>query len=138
MRTVRLRNHRSLQTNEQRAHPPKPRPCLRAQQISSLNLALEAAKPEVFKEATIGVFCDGSPDVRRDGVKLTALTPGGPADDSGIKVGDIILAINNHYLFTIRELQEEISHHEPGTTINVRYRRYSTINEASVEVGKVQ
>lgn len=98
----------------------------------------EAAKPDLFKDATIGVFCDGSPDVRHDGVRLTALTPGGPADESGIKVGDFILAINNHYLFTIRELQEEISRHEPGTTINVRYRRYSTINEAPVEVGKVQ
>jgi hypothetical protein len=93
---------------------------------------------QVFKDATIGAFADGNPDVRHDGVTLTALTPGGPADRAGIKAGDVVLAINNRYLFTIRELQEEIGHHEPGTKIAVRYRRYSNINDASVEVGKVQ
>jgi hypothetical protein len=91
--------------------------------------------PEVFRQASIGVFFEGNPDVRHDGVVLTALTPGGPADQAGIKAGDMILAINDHYLFTIRELKEEISHHQPGTKIAVRYRRYSTIYEASVTVG---
>lgn len=93
---------------------------------------------QVFKDSTIGAFADGNPDVRHDGVTLTALTPGGPTDRAGIKAGDVVLAINNRYLFTIRELQEEISHHEPGTKIAVRYRRYSNINDASVQVGKVQ
>lgn len=92
----------------------------------------------VYKGATIGVFCDGSPEVRHDGVTLTALTPGGPADQAGIKAGDAILAIDDHYLFTIRELQDEISHHQPGTTIRVRYRRYSTIYESQIVVGQAQ
>jgi hypothetical protein len=34
-------------------------------------------------------------------------------------------------LFTIGELREEIRHHPPGAKIIVRYRRYSTISEAS-------
>jgi membrane-associated protease RseP (regulator of RpoE activity) len=96
------------------------------------------APVHVFKDASIGVFCDGNPDIRHDGVTLTALTPGGPADQAGIKAGDVILAINDHYLFTIRELQEEISHQQPGTKIAVRYRRYSTIYDASLVVGQVQ
>lgn len=69
------------------------------------------------------MFCDGNPEVRHNGVTLTALTAGGPADQAGIKAGDVILAINDHYLFPIRELQEEISHHQPGGKIAVRYRR---------------
>ena len=40
--------------------------------------ALEAP-PLGFADASIGVFCEGNPDVRHDGVALTALTPGGPA-----------------------------------------------------------
>jgi S1-C subfamily serine protease len=53
------------------------------------------------------------------------------------EAGEVILAINDHYLFTIRELQEEISRHEPGRKITIRYRRYSTINETFVMVGRV-
>ena len=68
---------------------------------------------------------------------LTALTPGGPADAAGIKAGDVILAINDQYLFTIRELQDGIRRREPGTKIAVRYRRYSTIYDASLIVGDV-
>jgi membrane-associated protease RseP (regulator of RpoE activity) len=94
--------------------------------------------PEVFAQASIGMFSEGNPDVRHDGVTLTALTPGGPADQAGIKAGDVILAINDHYMFTIAELKEEISHHQPGTKITVRYRRYSTIYDASLVVGTVQ
>jgi PDZ domain len=93
---------------------------------------------EVYTQASIGVFSEGNPDVRHDGIALTALTPGGPADQAGIKGGDVILAINDHYLFTIAELKEEISHHQPGTKITVRYRRYSTIYDASVVVNGVQ
>jgi PDZ domain len=95
-----------------------------------------AAPPLSFADASVGVFCDGNPDVRHDGVALTALTPGGPAEQVGIKPGDFILAIDDHYLFTIRELKTEISRHQPGTKVKVRYRRHSTINEATIVVGK--
>lgn len=94
--------------------------------------------PQIFAQASIGIFCEGNTDVRHDGVTLTALTPGGPADQAGIKAGDVILAINDRYLFTITDLKEEISHHQPGGKIAVRYRRYMTIYDASVVVGTVQ
>jgi hypothetical protein len=96
------------------------------------------SRPEVFAHASIGTFSEGNSEVRHDGVTLTALTPGGPAEQAGIKAGDVILAINDHYLFTIGELKEEITRHQPGTKIAIRYRRYSTIYEASVTVGTVE
>jgi PDZ domain-containing protein len=96
------------------------------------------AIPPVFKDASIGAFSDGNPEVRRDGVTLTAVTVGGSADRAGIRAGDVVLAINDHYLFTIGELRDEISHHEPGTKISVRYRRYSTIYDVTLAVGRVQ
>lgn len=108
---------------------------------SSLTVAKvhdDSASVQDSPRSTIGVLADGNPEIRHDGVTLTAVTAGGPADQAGIKPGDVILAINDHYLFTIRELQEEISHHEPGTKLRVRYRRYSAINEASTVVGRVQ
>ena len=91
---------------------------------------------EADGQASIGTSSDGNPDVRHDGVALSDVTAGGPADQAGIRAGDLILAINDHYLFTIRELKEEISHHQPGTRITVRYRRFSSINDTSLVVGE--
>jgi membrane-associated protease RseP (regulator of RpoE activity) len=99
---------------------------------------VDPAIPRIFKDASIGVFSDGNPDVRHDGVTLTAVTPGGPADQAGIRAGDVILAIDDRYLFTIGELKEEIGRHEPGMKRSVRYRRYSTIYDASLVVGRIQ
>jgi hypothetical protein len=127
--------------------PPKtetPSPTPTPTQISAADFSstprnsASAAVYPVFKDATIGAFCDGNPDVRHDGVTLTALTPSGPAEQAGLRAGDVVLAINDHYLFTIRELHEEVSHHKPGTSIAVRYRRYSSINEATIVVGRAQ
>ena len=94
-------------------------------------------RPPTYSNATIGIFCEGNSDVHHDGVAITALTPGGPADQVGIKPGDFIVAIDDHFIFTIRELKEEVGHHPPGTRVRVRYRRYSTISEATVVVGQV-
>jgi len=89
-------------------------------------------------QASIGIFFEGNPDVRHDGVATTAVTGDGPADRAGIKAGDVILAINDRYLFTIGELTHQVSHLQPGTKIVVRYRRRATISEASVTVGSIQ
>ncbi len=94
--------------------------------------------PQIFKEASIGVFSDLNPNVRRDGITVNSVTAGGPADQVGIKAGDAILSIDDHYLFTVAELKEQVSHYQPGTKITVRYRRYSTIYDTSVVVGRGQ
>lgn len=117
--------------------PAENSPEIRPIAAATIKQSSPTASPQIFGQASIGIFCEGNPDVRHDGVTLTALTPGGPADQAGIKPGDVILAISDHYLFTIAELKEEISHHQPGTKISVRYRRYSTIYDASVVVGTV-
>jgi hypothetical protein len=87
---------------------------------------------QVFSAATIGVLAEGNPTVRRDGVMLSSVAHDGPADRAGIRAGDVILAVNDHYLFTIEELNREIHRHKPGTEVTVRYRRYTTINASTV------
>ena len=99
------------------------------------NAPVPNASTQVFSNASIGASSDEDAKLRRDGVTLTAVPRGGPADQAGIKAGDVILAINDHYLFTVEELNGEIHRHKPGTTIAVRYRRYSTIYDVSLVVG---
>lgn len=97
-----------------------------------------ATAPEVLGQASIGVFAEGNVNVRHDGVTLTAVTPGGPADQAGIRAGDTILAINDHYLFTIAELRDSINHLAPGAKAIVRYRRYSSIVDVSLTAAGIQ
>ena len=86
-------------------------------------------------DGTIGASSDGNPRVRHDGVTVSQVVAGGPADQIGIKVGDVILAIDGHYLFTIEELNNAIDSCKPGSTIKIRYRRYSMTYETSLIVG---
>ncbi len=99
--------------------------------------ATPTAVPEVIGQATIGAFAEGNVNVRHDGVTLTAVTPGGPADQVGIRAGDAILAIDGHYLFTVAELREAITRLMPGAKVVVRYRRYSAILDVPLTVGAI-
>ncbi|MGP0021296.1 MAG: PDZ domain-containing protein [Candidatus Sulfotelmatobacter sp.] len=93
------------------------------------------AAPQLTPQGTIGISCDGDPLVRHDGVAVSQVVTGGPADRAGIKAEDIILAIDDHYLFTIEELNNALARCKPGSTIRLRYRRYASINETQLIVG---
>jgi PDZ domain-containing secreted protein len=55
-----------------------------------------------------------------------------------MRVADVVLAIDDHYLYAGQEMNDEILRHKPGTKITVRYRRDRTISEASIVVGAAQ
>ena len=80
----------------------------------------------------LGAASEENPRVRHDGVTLSVVDPGGPADQAGIRAGDVILAVDDHYLYTAEELLAEVRNHQPGSRVHVRYRRHSAINEAYV------
>jgi hypothetical protein len=105
-----------------------------AQNSVDVSLLNTGSSPE-FKDATIGAVSSENPTIRHDGITLDSVTPGGPSDRAGIKAGDVIVAVDDHYLFTVGDLDAQIKRHKPGTQINVRYRRYSTIYDTSLVVG---
>jgi len=83
---------------------------------------------------SIGAWSDENPTVRHDGVVLSRVASGGPADQAGIKPGDVILAVNGRFLYTSAELNQEINSIAPGTRIAVRYQRRATIYDTSLVV----
>jgi PDZ domain len=89
-------------------------------------------------KSTMGASSAGNPTIRHDGITLTSVVPGGPADRAGIKPGDVVLAINDHYLYTAGEMSEELRRYGPGTTISVRYLRYSIIYDIAVVLEAAQ
>jgi S1-C subfamily serine protease len=99
--------------------------------------AAENSKPEASRlhnasSGTIGASYDGNPTTRHDGIALANVVRGGPSDQAGIKPGDVILAIDDRYLYTAQEMNDEIHHHKPGDRIVVRYRHYTSVYEASL------
>src|ERR1035438_5659031 len=90
--------------------------------VALSTLPLDAGDPTVrvtptpqglsFKNATIGAFFEGNPEVRRNGITVIAITPGGPAEQAGMKAGDLVTAINDRYLYTIHDLTQEITRSE--------------------------
>lgn len=53
---------------------------------------------------------------------------GFPAEAAGIKRGDMFTKLNGFTFASVYEFQQSIVSREPGTTINVEYRRYSSEN----------
>jgi hypothetical protein len=98
----------------------------------------ETPTTQATAQGMIGASSDDNPVIRHDGITLSRVLAGGPADQAGMRVADVVLAIDNHYLYTGQEMNDEILRHKPGTKITVRYRRYRTIYEASVVTGTAQ
>ena len=84
--------------------------------------------------SSIGAWTDQNPTVRHDGIVLSRVDQGSPAGSIGIQAGDVILAINGHFLYTAAELSNELLRIAPGTRISIRYQRRATIYDNYVMV----
>jgi hypothetical protein len=73
-------------------------------------------------EDLIGVSFTGSPTVRHDGIEIAGVRANGPADNIEIRPGDVIVAIDGHFLVTIDELRAELRRHVDGKPLAIRYR----------------
>jgi S1-C subfamily serine protease len=86
-------------------------------------------------EAMIGVWFSGNPTARHDGIEISGVQPQGAAAGIDLRPGDVILALDDRYLFTIDEVRSELLRHEPGTRLRIRYRRNQLISESYLILG---
>jgi len=70
-----------------------------------------------------------------DGVRLSTVEAGGPADDAGLAEGDIVTSIDSTPVADIEQLIVTIRTHRPGDVVKLRYRRDSAAREARVTLG---
>jgi serine protease Do len=71
----------------------------------------------------------------RYGVVVQAVQSGAPADQAGLKMGDVITEIGSKPIHSGNELLDLISNTAPGTRVQVRYLRDGKQETASVRVG---
>jgi serine protease Do len=71
----------------------------------------------------------------KNGVLVQVVTPGGPADKGGIKVGDIIVSIDGRNIKDGDDLVNEIASRRPGSTIRLGYLRDGKNGDTTVTIG---
>jgi serine protease Do len=66
------------------------------------------------------------------GVLLESLERQGPANDAGLKPGDVIVQVNGHDVNSQSAFEEELSYHYPGDKISLTYLRNGKTSTASL------
>jgi hypothetical protein len=89
------------------------------------------------------VRTDASPETDKLGAKIEGVTPGGPADKAGLKVGDVITKFNGTSLAAVkaededesgpgRKLVELARRLEPDDTVQIEFRRGNDTKQATL------
>ncbi|MFO0455348.1 MAG: PDZ domain-containing protein, partial [Planctomycetota bacterium] len=63
------------------------------------------------------------PQDSNEGCELVEVTRGGAADRAGLRVGDVVLAIDSHKVTDVTELVNEIRRRRPGTSVSLEVLR---------------
>jgi hypothetical protein len=118
--------------------------------------AAEPARPNTMvytfsgNHGRIGVVVATGADADTDkvGARLSAVTPGGPAEKAGLHAGDVITKFNGVSLANVRsedsdesgpgnKLVELAQALDPGDTVNIEYRRGTDSKKATFVAGDV-
>ena len=84
--------------------------------------------------AYLGVATSGAA-ASTPGATLGTLTPGGPADDAGLRAGDVVTKIGDASVTNANDLVAAIADHQPGDQVTVSAKRGSQTIEATVTLG---
>jgi putative serine protease PepD len=68
------------------------------------------------------------------GVQVDYVAPGGPAERSGVHVGDVIESIDSRPVTTLTGLFGEIDHHTPGQSVELSLLRDGARGDVTVEL----
>lgn len=70
----------------------------------------------------------------KDGVLVQQVTPGSPAEKSGVKPGDVILDIDGKKVSEVTEVQHVVMRHKPGDKLKLQVMNYNDRKARAVEV----
>ena len=79
---------------------------------------LAAGEPTPDRAALGVTMCSAS-----DGVSIVGIVPGSPAEQSGLRAGDVVRFVDDQRVQTVRQLTDAIRRHAPGSAIDLTVRR---------------
>ncbi len=99
---------------------------------------VDAEPPTMTSSGGYGAYLGSIPDMSEspDGVRLTGVRAGSPADIAGIRAGDVIIGIGEFDVSDLYEMTDALRSHEPGDTVTIRVRRDGEVLELLATLGK--
>ncbi len=91
-----------------------------------LGLTVQELTPQIAMRLGIRVM---------EGVFVAAVQPGSPADQGGIRAGDVIVSLNGKKISDPEALRREVSKISPGTSIEVALHRGRQEKKVKIWVG---
>jgi putative serine protease PepD len=95
-------------------------------------LAQEIIDTGKARRTVIGVSFDASFASPRGGARVSAVTAGGPAANAGLKVGDVILAVNKRPVDEGSDATALVRKYAPGEMVQIDFLRGSSRQTVSV------
>jgi serine/threonine protein kinase len=91
------------------------------------------------EEAFIGITVE--PSKEKDGIVITKLVPGGPADRAGLRLGEIIIAfgsdrVGDKGVDDFKDLIRLLGQHRPGDRVKMHVFRNGTITTVPLVLGR--
>ncbi|CAN5503815.1 trypsin-like peptidase domain-containing protein [soil metagenome] len=86
--------------------------------------------------AILGVSVKSSASSTSAGVSLSAVSPDGAGANAGLKVGDLVTAVNDVRVTTADSLIATVRSHAPGEQVKVTYTRNGSSASTTVTLGK--
>jgi S1-C subfamily serine protease len=83
------------------------------------------------RRAWIGFY----PQASEDGIGVSGVVPGGPADAAGLERGDLVVSLDGRSVQGLRQLYEVIWERRPGEVIGMQVLRGEAIQVVQVLAG---
>jgi hypothetical protein len=69
-----------------------------------------------------------------DGVRLSGVNPGSPAEGAGLREGDVLVAVNGQPVDTLKEYADVLRKLEPGDAVKIRFLRGGELRSVETRV----
>jgi serine protease Do len=91
-----------------------------------IGASIQSVTPEIADSLGLG---------SRKGALVAEITPGGPAEQAGLKSGDLILQVNGHEVSSGADLTRQVALAHAGEVIRLQVRRDGQMRELAVHSG---
>ena len=69
-----------------------------------------------------------------EGVRLSGVSPGSPAEKAGLREGDVLVSLNDQRINTLKEFAEFLRKLEPGDSVRIRFLRGGELRTIETQV----